>query len=131
MLEHHRGAIDYDLMTMTSFTIDDVGGRLPLRSLAHFVRHLPPTSATMRALHPDDAERVTWMEGKATAELLACLIDEVRGMQWMYESAHSRSRPRRPKPFPTPWRTDDADTRRIGSGAITIADFDAWFDGEV
>ena len=116
-------------MTMTEYTLDDVGGRLPVRSLAHFARHLPPSSATMRELRPEDEARVAWMEGAATAQLLAILIDEVRGMEWMYGKAHSKGSLRRPKPFETPWRNgEEAGVRRIGSAPIRIADFDEWFD---
>lgn len=118
-------------MTMTIYTIDDVGGRLPVGSLAHFVQNLPPDSATMRALFPEEAERVAWMGGRATGQLLACLIDEVRGMQWLYQSAHSTHSVRRPRPFATPWADGrEAGERRIGSDPVTIAEFDAWFDGE-
>ena len=116
-------------MTMTTYTLDDVGGRLPVRSLAHFVRHLPPESATMRELSPEDGERLMWMRGMATAQLVAILINEVRGMQWIYSKAHSNGSVRRPQPFPTPWATpEETGVRRIGSDPITIAEFDEWFD---
>lgn len=130
-MHDHGGALDYDLMTLTAYTIDDVGGRLPVGSLAHFLQNLPPDSATMRELFPEEAERVAWMGGRATAQLVACLIDEVRGLQWLYQSAHHRGSVRRPRPIETPW-TDERDSgvRRIGSEPVTIAEFDAWFDGE-
>ena len=130
MVREHGGALDYDLMTMTCYTMDDVGGRLPVGSLAHFVQNLPPESATMRSLHPDDAERVAWMRGAATAQLVACLIDEVRGLQWMYASAHSRGSVRRPRQFRTPWDDgEDTGVVRMGSNPIPISEFDKWFDG--
>ena len=129
MLCEHGGALDFDLMTMTDYTIDDVGGRLSVGSLAHFVQNLPPTSATMRALFPDEAERVLWMEGRATAQLVACLIDELRGFEWMYQSAHSNGSVMRPKRFETPWTSPgELGVRRIGSKPVTIAEFDEWFD---
>ncbi|MBQ9004905.1 MAG: hypothetical protein IJ092_00880 [Atopobiaceae bacterium] len=129
-MHDHGGALDYDLMTMTQYTLDDLGGRLTTGALAHFVKHLPSHSETMRALFPEDAERVAWTDGDMTAQLLALLIDEVRGMQWIYARSHSRGSVRRPQPFKTPWTEGDGrGERHIGLGPITIAEFDAWFDG--
>ena len=130
-MHDHGGALDYDLMTMTAYVLGDVGGRLPVGSLAHFVRHLPPDSATMRELHPEDADKVAWERGDVTAQLVACALDELRGMQWLYSSAHSRGTVRRPRPFGTPWDTgEERGVRRYGSGAISVAEFDEWFDRE-
>ena len=127
-MHDHGGALDYDLMTMTAYTLDDVGGRLPVGSLAHFVQNLPPSSATMRALFPADADKVAWAEGRATAQLLAVLVDELRGMQWLYASRNSRGSVRRPHPFETPWSEGTRGEKRIGSAPVTIAEFDRWFD---
>lgn len=131
-MSDHGGALDYDLMTMTPYTLDDLGGRLSCRSLVHFIRHLPPTSATKREINgaPTD-EQMGWLTGNVTTQLIACLLDEVRGLQWMYQSAHSKSRVRRPKRFPTPWSTDEElGVKRYGRDPIRVADFDAWFDGK-
>lgn len=116
---------------MTKYDLRDVGGRLSMGSLAHFVRHLPPTSATMRELRPQDAERLAWVEGEANAQLLAVLIDELRGFEWLYGKSHSKGSLRRPKPLETPWTTDEErGVRRVGKGAVTIAEFDEWFDSK-
>lgn len=130
-MHDHGGALDYDLMTMTQYTLDDVGGRLSTGALAHFVKHLPPSSETKRALSPEDAEKVAWMDGDVTSQLVAILIDELRGMQWLYAKSNSKGSVRRPKPFETPWNDGEGyGERRIGSDPITIAEFDAWFDGK-
>lgn len=131
VLHDHGGALDYDLMTRTAYTLDDVGGRLQVRSLAHFLQHLPPESATVRALRPDDEERVAWETGRVETQLLAILIDELRGMQWMYAKANSKGTVTRPKAFPTPWSDgDETGVTRYGSDPIPVGEFDAWFDRE-
>lgn len=128
----HGGALDYDLMTMTRYTLDDVGGRLRVRSLAHFVRHLPPTSALMREMPGGlDAEQAAWARGDVTTQLLALIADEVRGMEWLFQCAHSRARARRPRRLVTPWTPDEElGVRRIGREAVRVADFDDWWEGK-
>lgn len=132
IVSDHGGALDYDLMTMTPYTLDDLGGRLSCKSLIHFIRHLSPTSATKRSLDGGITdEQAGWMGGEATALLIACLIDEIRGLEWLYQSAHSKTRIRRPKRFPTPWSTDEElGVRRIGKDPIRVGDFDVWFDNK-
>ena len=128
LVTEHGGALDYDLMTMTIYTIDDVGGRLPVGSLAHFVRHLPPESATMRELYPDEQEKILWSKGYATAQLVAALIDELRSFEYMYAKRNSRGGVRKPVPFETPWTKPTKRVQHFGSDPIRIADFDEWFD---
>ena len=129
-MHDHGGALDYDLMTKTRYTIDDVGERLSVRSLSHFLLNLPPDSATMRAIHPEDAERLAWSEGHANAQILAVLVDEVRELKWMYQSYSERRRHARPKPFPTPWDASSDESKRIGKGAVSVADFETWWDSK-
>ena len=117
-------------MTMTPYVLDDLGGRLSIGSLAHFVRHLPLTSATKLALDGGLTERqAEWVRGDVVAELLAVLVNELRAMQWMYQSANSKTRIRQPKPFVTPWNADEElGVRRFGKGAIPISGFWQWWD---
>ena len=81
VLLDHGGALDYDLMTRTAYTLEDVGGRLRMRSLSHFLQYLPPDSATMRELNPEDAEKVAWSMGRVDSQILAAIVDEVRALR--------------------------------------------------
>lgn len=129
-IERYAGAIDYDLMTRTTYTLDDLGGRLRWRSLAHFLRYLPEDSAYVRALRPQDAEALLWTEGKVTALVVADLINELRGFLYAYVKAHSKQGTfvQSPKPYKTPWTSDEElGVRRIGKGAIPVTEFDAWW----
>lgn len=90
-----------------------------------WARHLGDGSATWRALHPKEA---TWCSEMGRAAMLADLIDCVNGLAWVTAQAHSKSRLTRPKPYPRPWAQDGS--KSIGSGAIAIADFEAWYYDE-
>ena len=127
-MREHGEALDYDLMTMTTYTLDDVGGRLSMRSLAHFLRFLPPSSQVMRELNPDDGERVLWMGGAVNSQLIALLVNELRSMEYLFAKANSKGSVRRPTMLETPWTDGDEDVVRYGSDPIPIADFDEWFD---
>lgn len=83
----------------------------------------------MRELHPEDEAKVAWLDGKANGELLAHLIDEVRSLEWLYTSAHNKSKRQRPEPFPTPWNEDTrrSKTQHFGKGAISISEWDEWW----
>lgn len=129
VVQDHGGALDYDLMTRTAYTLEDVGGRLRMRSLSHFLQYLPPDSATMRELNPEDAEKVAWSMGRVDSQILAAIVDEVRGLQWMYAKTHSKGSVQRPKAFQTPWTEgEETGVTRYGSDPIRVGDFDAWFD---
>ena len=92
--------------------------------IANIVRHLPQDSAVWRAMHPEEAQ---WASGLATAHLLADLYDLVASFAWLFSTAHSKSKPRKPKRYPVPWAKGEE--RHIGKGAITIAEFDEWYYG--
>lgn len=111
---------------MTRYTLQDVGGALPWGALLHFVQFAPRTSALSRELHPTtDSER--WADGNATAAILADVYDLINQLN---ENLVARGQSRRAthvKPYPRPWAKGQGE-RRIGRGAIPIADFEAWWD---
>lgn len=92
--------------------------------MVNIVRHLPDDSATWRALHPDEAP---WTSRLALAHFLADIHDAITGLAWLFASAHSKSRPKRPRPYPVPWAKGEE--QRLGKDAIAIADFDEWYYG--
>ena len=92
--------------------------------LINFVRHLSEESATWRALHPDEA---TWASSIAHTHLLADIYDAIAGVSYLFASAHSKSRPKRPRPYPVPWAKSDE--QRLGKAPIAIADFESWYYG--
>lgn len=105
-------------MTRTGRTLDEyVGmGAAGLVALVSFVGHLPPDSALRRDIDPRD-ELPDWCTSMKTNAILADLYDA-------YCATHAK-KGRRVKPYPRP---GDKKGQAIGSGAIPIRDFDAWWN---
>lgn len=117
--------MEFDLLTMTHYQLRDVGGALPWGALLHFVCHLPRTSALSRELLPlSEAER--WTDGTLVAPMLADLIDVVNAAAAVLAAKGTGHQPRRPRPYRRPWATGGE--TRIGSEAVPVADFEAWWD---
>lgn len=111
---------------MTHFQLRDVGGALPWGALLNFVLHLPRTSALSRELLPL-TETEKWADGTLVAPILADLVDVVNAAAAVLAAKGTGRSPRRPKPYRRPWATGGE--TNIGSDAIPIADFEAWWNG--
>lgn len=119
-------------MTLSHFTLDDVGGALSWRALLHFVTNLGPTSALMRETRPEGADMLPWIDGTAVAPLLADLIDVTNYARWEYATSctpKGKRKPRKPRQVKRPWRKD-AGERKVGRDPIPIGEFDAWWDSK-
>lgn len=132
-MAEHGPALDFDLMTLTRFTLEDVGGALSWRALLHFVDGLGPTSALMRSMSPELGDMGPWLDGTVVAPLLADLIDCVNYLRWESASANvpkGKTRPRRPKPVKRPCGMGGEGEKRIGRDPIPIGEFDTWWDSK-
>lgn len=91
-----------------------------------FYKHLDTSSHTWQAQHKTFAG---WDSTLITNRLLVALIDEIRAVEYLYASAHSKkgSNVRKPKPFPSPWAKPDKGEKHFGKGAIPRKDFMAWY----
>lgn len=118
----HGSALDYDLLTLTRYTLDDIGADLSWERLLHFVQHLPATSALVREMEPDMAQ---WVDGRALADILADMFDLLQSFLGTYVNANSKKKSRRLKPYPRPWLKPT--TRHFGSDPIPISEFDKWW----
>lgn len=112
-------------MTRAGATLDDLGARIPWRAFAHFVAHLDAGSAFVREVAPEAAP---WLGTERIQSMLADLIDLVGILDWHIVSANSKRKPRRPKPYPRPWKRDEGKTV-VGRDPIPIKDFDEWWNG--
>lgn len=110
----HYDALNYDLMTRTKWTLEDLGFGLSFRSLLSFVTYLPHDSALYRAMNPEKAEEVLWQNTALLPQLVASVVDELRMLQFVYTQAHTKKniRNKRPKPIPRPG-VEDKDTKTI------------------
>lgn len=93
--------------------------------LANFAEHLPETSATFRANHKDMYMFASKLQQSA---ILADLYDSLQNMLYLF-SVSKGGKPKKPQRFPRPWTDDDTSTKRIGSGAIPISEFNDWYYG--
>ena len=125
LVEEHGSAIDYDLLTLTSYSLDDIGDGLPWSRFRSFIRHLPAGSALYRELEPDQA---LWSDGLRTADVLADIFDLLQSFRGTYVNANSKGRKvRNLKPYPRPWLKPKM--QHIGRDPIPIKDFDSWWEG--
>lgn len=132
LVSGHGRALEYDLMTRTRFTLSDIGGELPSRALLAFVTNLPPDSALCREVRGDSEEEMRWQEPSLAPMLLAEIADTAHYVAWEVAQANSRHdlSSRLPRPIERPGVVTDGDSRRYGSGAISVSDFDAWWRGD-
>lgn len=127
-MDAYGEAIDYDLMTRAGLTLRSwEDGRLDSRSLIRFVRGLGPDSAFYRAMHPDDAATIGWLDGTAACALIAELIDTVRASANALAYKGTGKRPPKLEPYERPWRKNRQ--RRYGREPIPIRDFNTWYYG--
>ena len=125
----HGGALEYDLLTKTRYTLDDIGGALSYRALRHFVQYMGADCALWLELHPDEAEMVAWEQGRMDAVLLADVFDAVNAMGSRIAGIMT-GRHRRPKPYPRPWDKRKS-TTHVGGTPMRIGDFDAWWEESI
>lgn len=89
----------------------------PMSDVAAMAAHLPPDSATMRAIDPDHM----W---SPEAQLCAAAVDEIREMQWLLLKRWGQKAVKRPDPIPRPGVQPNQDVDVVGANA----GFDSWDD---
>lgn len=94
---------------------------LSMRRLIVLLDHLPRESATVRAVVGD---RARWGD---TEHLLADLIDVAHWQMWQFSSAHSKKRPKRPKPIRRPG-FEQQGVQKFGKARMTLADANRYLD---
>ena len=122
--EEHREALDYDLITRTNYTIDDVGGALSWSSLASFVKHLQGDSALARDL----GKATGWEDTIKTNAILADIFDllQVINANLVALGNHGKTR-KTIKPYPRPGKDDNTE-RKIGKGALPLSEMRKWIE---
>ena len=119
MIDDHAGAINYDLLTRTGYTLDDVGGRLPWSALSSFIRNLDTDSALAR----DMGKATGWESTLKTNAILADIYDL---LQVIHRDicALGGAKTKKYKPYPRPGA--DKDKKRIGKGALPYNQLREW-----
>lgn len=118
--EEHDEALNYDLLTRTIYTLDDVGGSLSWGAFASFISNLDTSSALARDL----GKATGWENILATNSILADIYDLLQVIHGdLY--ALGGHKPRQIKPYPRPGRDEDK-KRKIGSGAMPLDQLRKW-----
>lgn len=126
LIEQHGPALEYDLLTMTHYTLRDVGGALPWGALRNFVTHLPRTSALSRELVPL-TEHEHWVNGDYNASILADIFDvTAQGIATLIAKGSGKS-PKRVIAYPRPGKKPKV--QHVGKDPIPIRDFWGWWNG--
>lgn len=126
-LYEHRGAIEYDLLTKTGHSIDDIGRTLPWDALDSFFRHLGPESALMRELFP---EQTAWAGTQRTNMILVDIWDMLAQINANVVAIAERKPARKPPKYKTPWRKPDVEERHIGKGPLPPKELHAWIENK-
>lgn len=92
-------------------------------ALAHYNAHMGLDTATFRAVQ-GLKDGMEWSSSFKTAALLADLYDLVAVLNVNVAHMNSKKRPKKPKPYPRPWRSAG---RVVGRAAIKVRDFWAWW----
>lgn len=125
----YSDALEYDLMTRTRFTLDDVGKALSWRALLAFIAHLDKSSALWRAANEEDVELAFWESSEIQPQLLAGIIDELRAMRYVLVATNSKHKPKPPKPLERPYVKAKNQAQQYGSEPVNIEEFENFWSG--
>jgi len=115
LIDDHYEAINYDLLTRTGYSLDDVGGRLSWSALYSFVKNLDSASALAREL----GKSTGWETILKTNAILADIYD-------LLAVIASGKRIKNAKPYPRPGK-ENYTVRKIGKDPMTPEDLRKWY----
>lgn len=123
-MDEHSEAIEYDLLTRTQYSIDDVGGVLSWNSLFSFIHFLGSDSALARDL----GKQTGWEGVIQTNTILADIYDllQVINANLVGMASHGKVK-KNIKPYPRPGREQE-NKRKLGSGAMPLNELSKWFE---
>lgn len=110
-------------MTLLGMPFECAASSFGWANLISFVHHLPPSSAVYREAYGDASNFASDLKQSA---ILADLFDAIQALTYAYAKTHG-GKGNKPKPYPRPWVTDDA--QHIGSKPIPISEFNDWYYG--
>ena len=121
--ETHREAVNYDLLTRTGYEIKDIGGALSWGAFESFIKQIGPDSAIGREL----GYATGWESTIKTNAILADIYDLLQVINRNLVAAHSQKKVKEKiKPYPRPGQ--DENKRKIGKGAMPVADLREWIN---
>lgn len=118
--QDHAEALEYDLLTRTNYTLDDVGGRLSWSALSSFVRNLGTDSALARDL----GKSTDWETLITTNSILADIYDVLQAINTNIV-ALGGGKKKKIKPYPRPGKDNDK-KRKFGTPMPTVEGLREW-----
>jgi len=125
IVQKHEAALDYDLQTRAGRTLGeylDMGAAGKV-ALCHFVRYLDADSTTAREAGGLDAQE--WSTTFKTNAVLADLYDAVSWLTYVTIAKDSKTKPKKPKPYPRPWLKGEV--QKFGKAPVKISEFWDWW----
>lgn len=121
----HREAIEYDLLTKTGHTIDDIGRTLSWDALDSFFTCIGPDSAIIKKLFPEEAE---WNTIQKTNKILADIFDVLAQINANLVGFAERKPAKKPKPYKRPGQTPPPEEKHFGKDALPANELHEWFE---
>lgn len=125
IIGEHRGAIEYDLITMTGYQLRDIGKSLSWSAVNSFLQNERADSALMQELHPEFAG---WGSTFKTNTILADIFDMLANINSNLVALGSGKAAKQPKPYPRPVKKKPEDERHFGRGALPPDELRKWFE---
>ena len=116
--------MEYDLLTETGHSIEDVGDSLSWESLHSFIVNSKSTSALARDINPEVAD---WSTVKQTNIILADIYDILAVMNSNLVALANRKPAKKPKRYKRPGKSDD-DRKVIGKDALPVEELHEWIE---
>lgn len=121
----HREAVEYDLLTRTGYTLDDIGDALSWGAFSSFVRCLDLDSALGRETRKNEA---AWASRIKTNAILADIFDAISQLNANIIALSTGKASKKITPYPRPFDTKKKDSKHYGSGALPSEDLKSWFE---
>lgn len=125
-MEEYSEAIEYDLLTKTGYSLDDVGGALSWSSLDTFLHQIGLDSALMREINPEWA---AWAGNIKTNFILADIYDMLAHINANLVAMGTRKPAKRIKPYPRPkTKKNPENERHFGRDALPVSQLHEWME---
>ena len=122
----HDKAITFDLLTKTSYTLDDLGGELSWFALSSFIENLDTNSALARDLKKSTG----WESTLQTNVILADIFDLLQAINSNLCAIGGSKQHRKVKPYPRPFGKGDESTKKIGKDPLPLNQLKEWIKGK-
>lgn len=123
--DEHSKALEYDLITKTGYTLDDIGSALSWSALSSFISKLDIDSALGRELNPKWAD---WSTTLKTNLILANIYDALNQLNSNVVAAYSGKKSKPVKPYPRPFELQNENTKHFGSKPMPVNKLREWFE---